>query len=148
MSMAKQRDRQTDFDDEVDEAPKAVASVGVTETGIPYCRKHMCQMEQSSGGDAGSPVAYCRCRVEGCKQTAKRVKNPKSVIPIEPHRCHRCPTKPIMERDERISTGLYSILKCPVCSHASAPIPLPELVKYHTEARSKQVVAVGDLGSR
>jgi len=60
--------------------PVAVAPVGVTENGIPYCRKHMCQMEQSSGGEAGSSVAYCRCRVDGCKQTAKRVKNPKSVL--------------------------------------------------------------------
>ncbi len=146
--MAKQREPQTDFEDEVDSSPVAVAAVGVTENGIPYCRKHMCQMEQSSGGEAGSSVAYCRCRVMGCKQTAKRVKNPKSVIPIEPHRCHRCKEKPVMERDDRISNGMYTILKCPVCSHASAPIPLPELVKNHTEARLKTSVHAADLGVR
>ena len=33
--MAKQREPQTDFEDEVDSSPVAVAAVGATEKGIP-----------------------------------------------------------------------------------------------------------------
>lgn len=140
----------TDFDDEPTEANTApmptLPTVGVNETGTPYCAKHHVKMLRVSGGNAGSSVDYHRCPVEDCTEKAKRYKGQKSVIPSEPLRCHRCPTHPIMERDVRISTGHYTILSCPGCSGKSAPMPRPEFVSNHERARG--VVPVDDLGAR
>jgi len=146
--MAKQL--QTDFsDEEMDEqtAPaKALPAVERDESGTPYCAKHHCRMKITTSGKAGSLVAYFKCPVEGCEEKGKRVKPCRSVIPADPHTCPRCPTHPIMERDVRISSMSYTILKCPVCGHKSAPMPRPELVAQHEMARKPLVVE--DIGSR
>jgi len=146
--MAKQQAvTQTDFSDEpTEENTKPLPAVDVNENGTPYCAKHYCKMRRVSGGNAGSIVDYHKCPVDGCDEKAKRVKLLKSVIPSEPLRCHRCPTHPVMERADKISTGHYTILACPGCGTKSAPMPRPEFVANH--ARARGLKPVEDLGSR
>lgn len=142
----------TDFKDEVveardtgaDETPKEPA-VEKTEDGTPYCVKHHCQMKQTRGTTKDSSVAYFKCPVEGCDETGKRVKT-QSVIPRNPHTCPRCKEQPVLERDTKLSKPMYTILRCPVCGHKSAPMPRPEFVSGHNAARS--VASVEALGSR
>lgn len=143
---------QTDFDDdelEMVTRPTNESQPTTTEDGIPYCPKHHCQMKQTSGGKAGSLVAYFGCPVDGCHATGKRIKAKRSVVPAEPLTCHRCASVsplPIMERDEKASTAMYTILKCPVCQHKSQPLPRPEFAERHAEAR--KVLPVAELGAR
>ena len=129
-----------------EESDEETSAVDKTENGTPYCVKHHCKMVQASGGKAGSPVAYFKCPVKGCKETGKRVKQSRSVIPSEPHTCPRCEKHPVMERDAALSTAMYSILKCPTCGHKSAPMPRPEFVQHHEQARG--VMPEPALGAR
>lgn len=134
--MAKQKTLQTDFEDEVEGDALEVPAVEKTEDGTPYCTKHHCKMKQSSGGPKGSPIAYFKCPVETCEETGKKVRaSVRSVIPSDPQTCPRCESKPVLERDAKLSRGAYTILRCPVCSHKSAPMPRPELVASHERAR-------------
>ena len=76
--MAKQTSApQTDFDDELEEQTRPAAQestpVAKDEDGVPYCAKHHCRMKMSSGGKAGSPVAYYKCPVDGCEEKGKRM---------------------------------------------------------------------------
>ena len=153
--MAKQTATQTDFDDDAEIEEKTRPDTQVTtpkdDDGVPYCAKHHCRMRQVSGGKAGSGVAYHKCPVDGCEETAKRIKatKPAAVIPSEALLCARCSgltPRPIMERDAKVSSLMYTILKCPVCGHKSQPMPRPEFVANH--ARARGVVSVPDLGSR
>lgn len=145
--MAKQATSRTDFDDEAtEENTSSIPALDIDEKGTPYCGKHHCKMVRVSGGNAGSIVDYHKCPVEGCAEKAKRVKSLKSVIPSEPCRCHRCPTHPIMERDNRISNGMYTILSCPGCGGKSAPMPRPEFVANHARARGVQ--PADEIGAR
>lgn len=143
--MAKQRTLQTDFDDDTEDAVEDAPAVETTEDGTPYCVVHHCQMKQTSGGKAGSPVAYYKCPVDGCEEKGKKVKPSKSVIPSEPHRCPRCETHPVLERDAKLSKLTYSILRCPVCGHKSAPMARPEFVAGYERARG---VTIETLGGR
>lgn len=138
----------TDFEDEY-EPQDAVATVDKDEDGVPYCVKHHCRMKQTSGGKKGSSVAYFACPVGGCEEKAKRIKTSKPIIPQEPHLCPRCVAispRPIMERDNKLSNAMYTILRCPCCGHKSAPMPRPEFV--HNHAMSRGVVTEPDLGAR
>jgi hypothetical protein len=153
--MAKTSSLPTDFDDEVlDQTEESTANVdppavGKDEEGIPYCVKHHCRMKQVSGGKKGSAIAYFACPVDGCTEKAKRIKTTKSIVPAEPHLCPRCTSvspRPIMERDQKLSNGFYTILKCPCCGHKSAPMPRPEFVASHE--RSRGVMTAEDLGAR
>lgn len=143
--MAKNTGLQTDFEDDIGVAPVAAEK---DMDGVPYCVKHHCRMHQTSGGKAGSPVAYFKCPVDGCEEKAKRVKTAKSV-PAEPMKCPRCmglSPQPIMERDNGVSTLMYSILKCPCCGHKSATMPRPEFVANHASARG--FLKPEEIGSR
>lgn len=152
--MAKVNALPTDFDDElleeVTESPTAeLPAAGKDEAGIPYCVKHHCRMKQTSGGKKGSSVAYYACPVDGCEEKAKRIKSTKAVVPTDPHLCPRCVNvspRPIMERDAKLSNGFYTLLKCPVCGHKSAPMPRPEFVAGHAASRGQ--VQEEDLGTR
>ena len=149
--MARNTAPQTDFEDDVDEktTPEPLPAVGKDETGVPYCAKHHCQMQQTSGGKAGSPVAYFKCPVSGCEEKGKRVKSAKSVIPADPLKCPRCAglaQQPVMERDDKVSTLMYTILKCPCCGHKSAAMARPEFVANH--ARARAAMQVEDIGAR
>jgi len=144
---------QTDFDDELEEqtrpAAQEPAPVAKDEDGVPYCAKHHCRMKMSSGGKAGSPVAYYKCPVDGCEEKGKRIKAAAAKIPAEPLKCHRCAglnPQPIMERDLTASTPMYTILKCPACKNKSAPMPRPEFVASHE--RHRKQAAVADIGAR
>lgn len=146
--MAKQPLTATDFDDDLEEQARPAAAPK-DDDGVPYCPKHHCRMRQTSGGKAGSPVAYHKCPVEGCEEKAKRVKSARPVIPAEPLYCPRCSgvrPQPVMERDPKVSTQMYTILKCPCCSHKSSPLPRPEFVVNH--ARARGVVPTEELGGR
>lgn len=142
----------TDFVDDIEEELESVdpvPPVGKDEAGIPYCVKHHCQMKQTSGGKKGSAVAYFACPVDLCDEKAKRIKTTKSIVPAEPHLCHRCTAvspRPIMEREGKLSNAFYTILKCPTCGHKSAPMPRPEFVASHAAARGQ--VQVDDIGAR
>jgi hypothetical protein len=143
----------TDFDDEIDDTPKSSPAVSESvdkdEDGIPYCVKHHCRMKQTSGGKKGSSVAYYACPVNGCEEKAKRIKTSKPIIPNEPHLCPRCTKvspRPIMERDAARSNAMYTILKCPCCGYKSAPMPRPEFVQNHAEARKR--IPEPDIGAR
>ena len=148
--MAKAQQQQTDFDDEPTEsntAPQAATAKDVD--GMPYCQKHHCRMRQTSGGPAGSKVAHVCCPVEGCTEKAKRVKSQRCVLPLAPLVCQRCAglsPQPIMERADKISTGMYTILQCPVCGNKSSPLPRPEFVLNHQ--RSRNIVTVEEIGKR
>lgn len=150
--MAKQAPVATDFDDaELEEQtrPAVQAVPPKDDDGVPYCAKHHCRMTHSSSGKAGSPVEYQKCPVDGCKETAKRVKTARPVIPADPLLCPRCAgltPRPIMERDIKLSTQMYTILKCPCCEHKSAPLPRPEFVASHAKARG--IVTAEPLGQR
>lgn len=159
--MAKTNALPTDFDDDViDEAEETTTTselstgsespaAGKDEAGIPYCVKHHCRMKQVSGGKKGSSVAYYKCPVDGCEEKAKRIKWKKAIVPTEPHLCPRCVNvspRPIMARDPKLSTGFYTILKCPCCGHKSAPMPRPEFVASHAASRGQ--VQEEDLGAR
>lgn len=142
---------QTDFtEDELEEATKPAqvnaSAPTLTEDGVPYCPRHHCRMKQTSGGAKGNPVAYYACPVDGCDEKGKRVKAKPSLIPAEPLRCHRCETHPVMERDAMASKAHYTILKCSVCGHKSAPMPRPEFASRHEDARARP--QVDDLGQR
>ena len=143
---------QTDFDEEELEAatrPAVSAETPTAEDGVPYCAKHHCRMKQTSGGPKGSLVAYYKCPVDGCEEKGKRVKAKASLIPAEPLKCHRCASlspEPVMERDERASSPMYTVLKCPVCGPKSGPMPRPEFAARHDEARKK--MPVEELGAR
>ena len=146
--MAKQTPLQTDFEDD-EEKPVVLPAVEKDESGVPYCAKHHCRMRQTSAGKAGSPVAYFKCPAEGCDEKGKRVKSTKSVIPSEPCVCQRCArldSRQVMERDVRLSTAMYTILRCPGCKGTSAPLPRPEFVENH--ARSRGRAPAEELGSR
>lgn len=147
--MAKTAAPPTDFEEEIEEQGRPeLQAPAVEKDGQPYCVKHHCRMQQTSGGKAGSPYSYCKCPVEGCEEKAKRIKTAKSV-PADPLNCPRClglSPKPIMERDDRVSTLMYSILKCPCCGHKSSPMPRPEFVANH--ARSRGIPQVEDVGAR
>lgn len=150
--MAKQSAVATDFEDaELEEQTRPTASPAAPkdDDGVPYCAKHHCRMKQTSGGKAGSPVAYHACPVDGCEEKAKRVKTARPSIPAEPLLCPRCAginPRPIMERDAKVSTQMYTILKCTCCGHKSQPMPRPEFVANHAKARG--VVSVDDIGGR
>lgn len=138
----------TDFEDEILEdqletpAPK-------DENGVPYCLKHHCRMKQTSGGKKGAPAAYYQCPVDGCSETAKRIKtNNESSIPAEPQFCPRCSKgkdSVVLERSQKNSTPYYSILICSHCSFKSSPMPRPEFVAAQKAARRTNVE---DIGSR
>jgi hypothetical protein len=142
----------TDFDDEIEEVTQStptVPAVEKDEDGVPYCVKHHCRMKQTSGGKKGSSVAYFACPVDGCKEKGKRIKTTKPIIPTEPHLCPRCVSvspRPIMERDDKTSNAMYTILKCPCCGYKSNPMPRPEFVQNHAEARNK--IVEPDIGAR
>lgn len=142
----------TDFEDEqleLQTRPNATPAVEKDEDGVPYCVKHHCRMKQTSGGKAGSPVSYHKCPVEGCEEKAKRIKGARPVIPAEPLLCPRCAgitPRPVMGRDPKTSTAMYTILKCPCCGHKSSPMPHPDFVANHAKARG--VVPVEELGAR
>lgn len=141
----------TDFDDDLEQQtrPDETSAAPKDDDGVPYCAKHHCRMKQTSGGKAGSPVAYHKCSVEGCEETAKRVKSARPVIPAEPLLCHHCSgvsPRPIMERDPKASTLMYTILRCPCCGYKSSPLPRPEFVASHAQSRGK--IPVEDLGGR
>ena len=152
--MAKQTTApQTDFDDDLEEQTRPAAQestpVAKDEDGVPYCAKHHCRMKMSSGGKAGSPVAYYKCPVDGCEEKGKRIKAAAAKIPAEPLKCHRCAglnPQPVMERDASSSNAMYTILKCPVCNHKSGAMPRPEFVASHE--RNRKQVQVADLGAR
>lgn len=149
--MAKTAAQKTDFEDELEETTNAHDSPAVAEKdtdGVPYCVKHHCRMQQTSGGRAGSPVSYFKCPVDSCDEKGKRIKSVKSV-PADAMACQRCrglSPQPIMERDAAVSTLMYSILKCPCCGHKTAPLPRPEFVANHLRARSKPQVE--EIGAR
>jgi hypothetical protein len=147
--MAKSTPR-TDFEDEVldEQTPAEATPPEKDKDGVPYCVKHHCRMQQTSGGKAGSPVAYFKCPVDGCDEKAKRVKSVRSV-PTDAMKCSRCAglsPRPIMERDAAVSTLMYTILKCPCCGHKSSPQPRPEFVANH--ARGRGVPQVEEIGAR
>lgn len=150
--MAKQTSApQTDFDDELEEQtrPATQEPAAKDEDGVPYCAKHHCRMKIASSGKAGSPVAYYKCPVDGCEETGKRIKAAAAKIPAEPLKCYRCAglhPQPIMERDPKASTPMYTILKCPVCKHKSGAMPRPEFVASHE--RNRKQMPVSDIGAR
>lgn len=151
--MAKQTaPMKTDFDDETEDMKSVLPAVTPTAKdvdGVPYCVKHHCRMKTASSGPAGSAVAYCKCPVDGCAETGKRIKTDEKRIPGEPLRCHRCvgvDPQPIMERDPAVSSLMQSVLKCPVCGHRSGPMPRPEFVLQHERSRNR--VPVADIGAR
>lgn len=149
--MAKQATPATDFDEELEEQtrPASVPATPKDVDGMPYCPKHHCRMRQTSGGPAGAKIAHVCCPVDGCSQKAKRVKSQRCLLPLAPMTCQRCSglsPQPIMERSDKLSTGMYSILQCPVCGHKSAPMPLPEFVVNHQLSRGR--VLVEDIGTR
>lgn len=140
----------TDFDDEIEtqETPVTTA-VDKDEDGVPYCVKHHCRMKQYSGSKKGSSVAHYSCPVDGCTEKSKRIKTSKPIIPAEPHVCPRCSSikpRPIMERNARLSNAMYTLLQCPCCGHKSAPMPRPEFVHNHAQARS--AITEPELGAR
>lgn len=143
---------QTDFYDELEEQTRPDAplpNVAKDEDGVPYCAKHHCRMQQYSGSKAGSPVSHYKCPVDGCGETGKRIKAAAAKIPAEPLKCHRCAglnPQPIMERDPKSSTPMYTILKCPICNHKSGAMPRPEFVASHE--RNRKQAAVADIGAR
>jgi hypothetical protein len=143
---------QTDFDDELEEQTRpeaALPNVAKDEDGVPYCAKHHCRMKISSSGKAGSPVAYYKCPVDGCEETGKRIKAAAAKIPAEPLKCHRCAgltPQPVMERDLKSTTPMYTILQCPVCKHKSGAMPRPEFVASHE--RNRKQLHVPDIGAR
>lgn len=149
--MAKNSALRTDFEDDVDEPQSQAAAApaaGKDSDGVPYCVKHHCRMKQTSGGKAGSPMAYFKCPVDGCEEKEKRIKSPRS-IPADPLKCPRClglSPQPVMERDAKVSTMMYSILKCPCCGHKSAPMPRPEFVANHS--RNRGLPKVEEIGAR
>lgn len=140
----------TDFDDELDDAQTSpVPAVDKDEDGVPYCVKHHVRMKQTSGGKKGTAVAYFACPVDGCEEKAKRIKATKAVVPTEPHlcpRCHNITPRPVMERENKLSNAMFTILKCPCCGYKSAPMARPEFVHNHAVARG--VVNEPDLGAR
>lgn len=147
----------TDFDDDMEpnegvkaqEPPKPQAPAK-DENGVPYCLKHHVRMKQTSGGKRGAPAAYYSCPVDGCEETAKRIKTTReSSIPSEPHKCPRCSrgkSVVVLERSKRRSTGFYSILECPECGYASSPMPRPEFVAAQVRRTNREQIA--DLGER
>lgn len=146
--MAKTAAPKTDFDEEIDEQVATQPAAEKDTDGVPYCVKHHCRMQQTSGGRAGSPVAYFKCPVDGCAEKGKRVKSVKSV-PNDAMKCQRCAglePQPIMERDIPASTQMYTILKCPCCGHKTAPLPRPEFVANYQRARDRQYVE--EIGAR
>lgn len=147
--MAKDKQPATDFSDDVEDktsSAEELPTVEKAEDGTPYCALHHCKMKQTSGGKAGSPVAYFKCPVDGCEEKGKKVKTSKSVIPSEPHTCSRCGGVPVMSRDPKLSRATYTILRCPECGHKSAPMPRPEFV--HGFDRARGALAVEPLGMR
>ena len=139
----------TDFDDEIEVQDVVAPPVGKDEDGVPYCAKHHCRMKTASGGKKGSPVTYFACPVDGCEEKAKRIKTTKPIIPADPHPCPRCSgvsSRPIMERNQKLSNAMYTILQCPCCGHKSAPMARPEFV--HNHAASRNLVTEPDLGAR
>jgi len=152
MKMAKQTSPQTDFDEELEEQTRpeqALPNVAKDEDGVPYCAKHHCRMKQYSGTKAGSSVAHYKCPATGCEETGKRIRAVAAKIPAEPLMCHRCAgldPQPVMERDPKSSTPMYTILKCPVCNHKSGAMPRPEFVASHD--RNRKQAPVADIGAR
>lgn len=156
----------TDFEDDVlDQAESSAAAEatpvvdtdqpnadnGKDQDGVPYCVRHHCRMKHASSGRKGSKVAYYKCPVKGCDETAKRIKTGREQsIPTEPRCCGRCVDGKgdpvVMERDDRLSKPFYSILRCPACQAKTEPLPRPEFVASHGVARRRQHVP--DVGDR
>lgn len=138
----------TDFEDDAPIDQSAPVPTPKDENGIPYCLKHHCRMKQISGGKKGAPAAYFSCPVDGCEETAKRIKTAnESSIPAEPQCCPRCSKgdkRVVLERSQKHSTGYYSILACS-CGFKSSPMPRPEFVAVQRMAKR---AAVENIGSR
>jgi len=111
--------------------------------GVPYCRVHHCRMTQSSGGKADNPKSYYKCKVKGCKETARIIKTPNpKVVPDHPLECPRCSReeKPVVcERDDKSSTASMVILKCPRCLWKSTAFVVPQLAAAHIAARNSRM---------
>lgn len=137
-----------DLDEGEDVADNGVAAKDAD--GVPYCRKHHCRMERSSGGKKDGAKVYYKCRVAKCEETAQIIKtqNPK-VVPDQPQSCPRCSTEKspvICERDNRNSNAMRVILQCPKCQWKLSPMAVPQLAASHLAFRKRP--AVEDIGAR
>lgn len=134
------------LDDTVDETDGQSAK---DNDGIPYCRKHHCRMQNSSGGKKGSRTKYYSCPVSGCEEKQQVIKTERpSVVPANPQECPRCSKKqPVYcERDQDASTAASVILKCPDCGWKSTAMVVPQLAAAHFANRRKVAIehGVGD----
>ncbi len=103
--------------------------------GTPYCPRHFCRMKQYSGPKKDQPGAHYRCRVQGCKETGKRVsQRVERAVPVEPTYCQRCRCKKPCQVDDEASDATKVILVCVDCGSRLLPKPTPALL----EARLNQ----------
>lgn len=134
-----------------DDLTAADAQPAKDNDGIPYCRTHHCRMKQTSGGKKGAPTAYFGCPVKGCKQTQQMIKSDKpGVVPAQPQECPHCKRRKkvvFCERDERGSSAMMVILKCPECNWRSSGFAVPQLAAAHF-ARGKPRLEEPEVGAR
>lgn len=117
--------------------------------GIPYCRKHHCRMKRASGGKKGSPTVYYSCAVAGCDERGQKVKVPNErIVPTAPLACPRCSKdgKPVYaERDQKNSTAMAVVLKCPSCGWKSNAMAAPQFAAMQSSRRNGMPSAnIGD----
>lgn len=138
-----------DLDLEDDKYPSADGSAKDAD-GVPYCRKHHCRMERSSGGKKGNPTEYYKCPVPNCDAKAQKIKTIREcVVPKQPLACPRCSkgSKPVhCERDIDASTAAMVILKCPRCKWKSSAMAVPQLAAAYFAHRERPKES--ELGER
>jgi hypothetical protein len=143
----------------LDDSPESIGEPAVGETvakdddGVPYCPLHHCRMVQSSGGNTDNPKCYYKCKVDGCKQTARIIKTTKTqIVPDQPQACPRCSrdrAPVICERDPKSSTVAMVILKCPSCGWKSSAMVVPQLAAaYFARQGRSSLPPVEEIGAR